>query len=227
MCRCICSSVSRCRASSPASPARSMRCSTISSAPRRWQLAQSVEGLLMVIVGGVGTLFGAFIGSAAIIALENVVSSYTERWPMVLGITFVLIMIFAPEGIIGKLRAILSRKVQPQSKCFHERTVDMDRRQFLKTTTATVAAAGVGAHPGAPPSPRRARSRSACWRRSPASSPPAARKSSRACSIYLDQVKSEIGGRQVETGYRGRRFEPRHRAAEGAPPGRAGQLPTC
>jgi branched-chain amino acid transport system permease protein len=31
---------------------------------------------------------------------------------MVLGITFVLIMIFAPEGIIGKLRAILSRKVR-------------------------------------------------------------------------------------------------------------------
>jgi branched-chain amino acid transport system permease protein len=31
---------------------------------------------------------------------------------MVLGITFVLIMIFAPEGIIGKLRAITSRKVR-------------------------------------------------------------------------------------------------------------------
>ena len=56
------------RASSPASPARSMRCSTISSARRRWQLAQSVEGVLMTIVGGVGTLFGAFIGAAAIIA---------------------------------------------------------------------------------------------------------------------------------------------------------------
>jgi branched-chain amino acid transport system permease protein len=78
--------------------------------PSTVALAQSVEGVLMMIAGGVGTLFGAFVGAAAIIALENVVSAYTERWQMVLGITFVLIMIFAPEGIIGKLRAILSRK---------------------------------------------------------------------------------------------------------------------
>ena len=80
--------------------------------PSTVALAQSVEGVLMMIAGGVGTLFGAFVGAAAIIALENVVSAYTERWQMVLGITFVLIMIFAPEGIIGKLRAILSRKVR-------------------------------------------------------------------------------------------------------------------
>jgi branched-chain amino acid transport system permease protein len=78
--------------------------------PSTVALAQSVEGVLMMIAGGVGTLFGAFVGAAAIIALENVVSAYTERWQMVLGITFVLLMIFAPEGIIGKFRAILMRK---------------------------------------------------------------------------------------------------------------------
>ncbi|RYX87222.1 MAG: branched-chain amino acid ABC transporter permease [Bradyrhizobiaceae bacterium] len=80
--------------------------------PSTVALAQSVEGVLMMIAGGVGTLFGAFVGAAAIIALENIVSAYTERWLMVLGLTFVLIMIFAPEGIIGKLRAILSRKTK-------------------------------------------------------------------------------------------------------------------
>jgi branched-chain amino acid transport system permease protein len=79
--------------------------------PSTVALAQSVEGVLMIIAGGVGTLFGGFVGAAAVITLENVVSSYTERWQMVLGITFILIVIFAPEGIIGKLRAILTRKV--------------------------------------------------------------------------------------------------------------------
>ena len=83
--------------------------------PSTVALAQSVEGVLMMIAGGVGTLFGAFVGAAAIIALENIVSAYTERWLMVLGLTFVLIMIFAPEGIIGKLRAILSRKTRRDS----------------------------------------------------------------------------------------------------------------
>ncbi len=73
-------------------------------------LAQSVEGLLMAITGGVGTLFGAFVGAAAITMLENIVSSYTERWQMVLGLTFIVIMIFAPEGAVGKARALLTRR---------------------------------------------------------------------------------------------------------------------
>jgi len=77
--------------------------------PSTVALTQSVEGLLMAIVGGVGTLWGGLIGAAAIILLENIVSTYTERWPTVLGLTFIFIMIFAPEGVLGKLRAVLTR----------------------------------------------------------------------------------------------------------------------
>jgi branched-chain amino acid transport system permease protein len=78
--------------------------------PASVALAQSVKGLLMAIVGGIGTLFGGVVGSAVIIVLENIVSSYTERWSMVLGGLFVLTMIFAPEGIVGKLRGMLDRR---------------------------------------------------------------------------------------------------------------------
>jgi branched-chain amino acid transport system permease protein len=77
--------------------------------PSTVALAQSVEGVLMMIAGGVGTLFGGFVGAAAIITLENVVSAYTERWQTVLGVTFILIMICAPDGIIGTLRALAVR----------------------------------------------------------------------------------------------------------------------
>jgi branched-chain amino acid transport system permease protein len=77
--------------------------------PSSVALEQSVEGVLMMIAGGVGTLFGGFVGAAAILTLENVVSSYTERWQTVLGLTFIVIMICAPDGIIGTLRAILPR----------------------------------------------------------------------------------------------------------------------
>jgi branched-chain amino acid transport system permease protein len=80
--------------------------------PSTVALAQSVEGVLMMIAGGVGTLFGGFVGAAAIIALENVVSAYTERWQTVLGLTFIVIMIFAPEGIIGTLRGVLARRAK-------------------------------------------------------------------------------------------------------------------
>ncbi|HWW48677.1 MAG TPA: branched-chain amino acid ABC transporter permease [Xanthobacteraceae bacterium] len=78
--------------------------------PSTVQLSQSVEGLLMTIIGGVGTLFGAFIGSAAIILLENLVSQYTARWQMVLGFMFIGTMIFAPEGILGAIRRITRKK---------------------------------------------------------------------------------------------------------------------
>jgi len=71
--------------------------------PSTVALAQSVEGLLMAIVGGVGTLFGGLIGAALIIGLENVVSAYTERWSLVLGLMFIFTMILAPEGVLGKL----------------------------------------------------------------------------------------------------------------------------
>ena len=80
--------------------------------PSSVALAQSVKGLLMVIVGGVGTLFGGVVGAAVIILLENVVSSFTERWSMVLGGLFVLTMIFAPEGIVGRLRALYLRRLR-------------------------------------------------------------------------------------------------------------------
>jgi len=77
--------------------------------PSTVALAQSVEGLLMAIVGGVGSLLGALIGSALVIVLENAVSLYTERWLMVLGLMFIVTMIFAPQGVMGALRGLFRR----------------------------------------------------------------------------------------------------------------------
>jgi branched-chain amino acid transport system permease protein len=70
----------------------------------------------MAIVGGIGTLFGSVVGAFLIIALEQAVSLYTERWLMVLGAMFVLIMIFAPEGVVGKARTLLARSAQRRSR---------------------------------------------------------------------------------------------------------------
>jgi branched-chain amino acid transport system permease protein len=78
--------------------------------PSTVQLSQSVGGLLMAITGGIGTLLGSFVGAAAIIILENAVSAFTARWPMVLGLTFILIMVFAPEGIVGRAGIVLARR---------------------------------------------------------------------------------------------------------------------
>ena len=64
----------------------------------------SGEALLMVIIGGTGTLGGAVLGAAAFILLQSLVSTYTERWMLILGTTFILFVLFAPGGIVGALR---------------------------------------------------------------------------------------------------------------------------
>ncbi len=78
--------------------------------PSTVQLSQSVEALLMAIAGGIGTLFGSFAGAFLIIALQQAVSAFTERWTMALGVTFILITLFAPEGLAGKAKTMLNGK---------------------------------------------------------------------------------------------------------------------
>jgi branched-chain amino acid transport system permease protein len=75
-----------------------------SIAPDAFFWTTSGEVLLMVIIGGTGTLGGAVLGSAAFILLQSLVSSYTERWMMLLGLVFILVVLFAPGGIVGVLR---------------------------------------------------------------------------------------------------------------------------
>ena len=73
---------------------------------------RSAEVLLMVILGGAGTLVGPAIGAAVIVLLENVISAYTERWLIVIGTIYILVALFAPNGIIGFVRDLRARRVK-------------------------------------------------------------------------------------------------------------------
>ncbi len=81
--------------------------------PDYMHVARSAEVLLMVILGGAGSLFGPALGAASIVLLENVVSAYTERWLMVLGIVYVLVTLFAPEGLTGLARTLFKSRGRP------------------------------------------------------------------------------------------------------------------
>lgn len=72
--------------------------------------ATSGEALLMVIIGGTGTLWGAVLGSGTFILLQSLVSSYTERWMLILGLTFILFVLFVPGGIVGALSGRVRRQ---------------------------------------------------------------------------------------------------------------------
>jgi branched-chain amino acid transport system permease protein len=75
-----------------------------SIAPDAFLWTTSGEALLMVIIGGTGTLGGAVLGAAAFILLQSLVSTYTERWMLILGATFIVFVLFAPGGVMGALR---------------------------------------------------------------------------------------------------------------------------
>jgi branched-chain amino acid transport system permease protein len=60
---------------------------------------QSGELMIMVILGGAGTVFGPAMGAALLVILETLLAAWTEHWPFVLGPVLILIILFFPGGL--------------------------------------------------------------------------------------------------------------------------------
>jgi len=60
---------------------------------------QSGNVLLMLILGGLGTLYGAVVGAFAFVALQELFQSATKHWQLLLGGTIVLLVVFLPGGL--------------------------------------------------------------------------------------------------------------------------------
>lgn len=65
--------------------------------------------LLMVLIGGAGTLFGPVIGAVIVVLLINFLSAYTQHWGLLLGVIFVLSVMFMRGGVAGYLYKYWSR----------------------------------------------------------------------------------------------------------------------
>jgi branched-chain amino acid transport system permease protein len=70
----------------------------------------SVEAALMAIIGGSGTIVGAFIGSAVVLGLRNWVSSFFELHAAVMGLVFIATVLWAPDGLVGLVRRFSNRR---------------------------------------------------------------------------------------------------------------------
>jgi branched-chain amino acid transport system permease protein len=62
---------------------------------------RSGQILVMVLLGGMGTLFGPVLGAATLLLLEELLSIYTEHWMVYLGPFLILVVLFAKRGIYG------------------------------------------------------------------------------------------------------------------------------
>ena len=64
---------------------------------------RSGEIMFMVILGGMGTLFGPVIGAVALLLLEDVLSALTVHWQIILGPILILVVLFSKRGLFGLL----------------------------------------------------------------------------------------------------------------------------
>jgi len=71
--------------------------------PSLMHWTRSGEIMVMVIMGGMGTLFGPVFGAVAFLLLEEVLSGWTEHWMIVFGPLLILIVLFARRGVYGWL----------------------------------------------------------------------------------------------------------------------------
>lgn len=65
------------------------------------QIAVSAQIALMVIIGGAGTMWGSAAGAFLLVFLQNLLSSYTQRWMSVLGILYIVVVLYQPAGLAG------------------------------------------------------------------------------------------------------------------------------
>jgi branched-chain amino acid transport system permease protein len=69
--------------------------------PNVASFSRSAMAVVMVIVGGAGWLLGPLVGATVVVGTEHWLSSYVERWPTLLGLVFIAVVLFAPGGIVG------------------------------------------------------------------------------------------------------------------------------
>lgn len=76
-------------------------------------MAWTVSGelIVMVVLGGIGTVFGPFLGALVYLGLEEVIKGYTEHWMAIFGPLIVLVALLGRSGIVGLLRRV--RRQEP------------------------------------------------------------------------------------------------------------------
>lgn len=81
-----------------------------------WTLSGQV--LVMVVLGGTGTLLGPMLGAAAVVLLGQQLSRVSESWPLLMGIIFIVVVIAAPQGLWGlkSWLSILLKRIGEQTR---------------------------------------------------------------------------------------------------------------
>jgi branched-chain amino acid transport system permease protein len=76
-----------------------------SISPETIAVGRSIDGLVMVLLGGIQTLTGPIVGAATFVMLQDTIMRQVEYWRALLGATILLLVLVFPAGIVGGLAA--------------------------------------------------------------------------------------------------------------------------
>jgi branched-chain amino acid transport system permease protein len=84
-----------------------------SISPESLNVTKSIDGLVMVLLGGIQTLAGPVVGAVTFTWLHDTVARNTDYWRAVLGGTILLLVLLFPQGIAGFAKQLFDRKARP------------------------------------------------------------------------------------------------------------------
>jgi branched-chain amino acid transport system permease protein len=74
--------------------------------PSQFDLFASMDMVVMVVVGGIGTLIGPLVGAVFLIFAPELLSFASELRPILMGGLLIVVTIFLPGGIVGLFRPV-------------------------------------------------------------------------------------------------------------------------
>jgi branched-chain amino acid transport system permease protein len=72
-----------------------------------WSL--SGEGLIMAVIGGARVIWGPALGAIIFFIFKDAAGDFTEHWQAIIGMTFILVTVWAPNGVSGLLFHLVSK----------------------------------------------------------------------------------------------------------------------
>jgi branched-chain amino acid transport system permease protein len=81
-----------------------------SISPETIHVGRSIDGLVMVLLGGVQTLTGPIVGASVFAVLQDTVMRQTEYWRALLGGIILLLVLAFPQGIVGAINALMAKR---------------------------------------------------------------------------------------------------------------------
>ena len=84
-----------------------------SISPETIGVGRSIDGLVMVLLGGIQTLTGPLVGASVFATLQDTVMRQTEYWRALLGIIILVLVLAFPQGIVGAFASLWRRGTKP------------------------------------------------------------------------------------------------------------------